>query len=60
MLNVAAPLMLAWDWAWIPAGVSIVLTVVRTALGDRTLRSELDGYKEYASRVPKRLVPGLW
>jgi len=60
ILNVAAPLMLASHWAWIPAGVSIVLTVLRTALEDRTLRTELEGYEEYASRVPNRLVPGLW
>jgi protein-S-isoprenylcysteine O-methyltransferase Ste14 len=60
MLNVAAPLMLASDWAWIPAAVSIVLTVVRTALEDRTLRAELEGYGEYAGRVTNRLVPGVW
>ena len=60
ILLAATPLMLASDWAWIPAGVSIVLTVVRTALEDRMLRAELGGYEEYASRVPNRLVPGLW
>lgn len=39
----------------------IVLTlVVRTALEDRTLRTELDGYADYARRVRYRLVPGIW
>jgi protein-S-isoprenylcysteine O-methyltransferase Ste14 len=60
ILLAATPLMLASDWAWIPVAVSIALTIVRTALEDRTLRVELKGYQAYASRVPNRLVPGLW
>jgi protein-S-isoprenylcysteine O-methyltransferase Ste14 len=47
-------------WALVPAAVSCVLLVVRTALEDRTLRTELTGYEEYAQRVRYRLVPGLW
>jgi protein-S-isoprenylcysteine O-methyltransferase Ste14 len=39
--------------------VSLVL-VVRTALEDRTLQAELDGYAAYARRVRYRLVPGVW
>lgn len=39
--------------------VSAVL-VIRTALEDRTLQAELDGYVEYARKVRYRLVPGLW
>jgi protein-S-isoprenylcysteine O-methyltransferase Ste14 len=42
------------------AVITVALTVVRTALEDRTLRSELDGYEEYTHRVKYRLVPGLW
>ena len=34
--------------------------VARTALEDRMLRQELDGYEEYAQRVRQRLIPGLW
>jgi protein-S-isoprenylcysteine O-methyltransferase Ste14 len=33
---------------------------LRTALEDRTLRNELDGYAEYSKRVRYRLVPGVW
>jgi len=36
------------------------LMVVRTALEDRTLLEELDGYREYAERVRYRLIPGIW
>lgn len=33
---------------------------VRTALEDRALRADLDGYAEYAGSVRNRLVPGIW
>jgi protein-S-isoprenylcysteine O-methyltransferase Ste14 len=56
----AAPLLLGSLWALIPAGVTSVLLVVRTALEDRTLQEELAGYGEYAARVRYRLVPGVW
>jgi protein-S-isoprenylcysteine O-methyltransferase Ste14 len=29
-------------------------------LEDRMLATNLTGYREYAKRVPARLVPGLW
>jgi protein-S-isoprenylcysteine O-methyltransferase Ste14 len=57
---VSAPLLLGSAWAWIPAALCAVGVVVRTALEDRTLRRELEGYDEYARRVPFRLVPGIW
>ncbi|MGD0870518.1 MAG: isoprenylcysteine carboxylmethyltransferase family protein [Bryobacteraceae bacterium] len=60
ILNVAAPFMLASDWAWIPAGVCIVLTIVRTMLEDRTLCLELPGYTAFAERTRNRLIPGVW
>jgi len=39
--------------------LSLVL-VVRTALEDRTLQAELEGYAAYATRVRYRLLPGVW
>ena len=38
----------------------VAVTVLRTALEDRTLRQELDGYVAYAERVRYRLIPGVW
>jgi protein-S-isoprenylcysteine O-methyltransferase Ste14 len=38
----------------------VVNLFVRTALEDRTLQAELDGYKEYVARVRYRLIPGVW
>ncbi len=47
-------------WALVPGVLSGLLLLLRTALEDRTLQQELDGYAEYASRVPYRLLPGVW
>jgi protein-S-isoprenylcysteine O-methyltransferase Ste14 len=53
-------LALASLWALIPACIGAAGFVVRTELEDRTLRQDLDGYQEYADRVPYRLSPGIW
>lgn len=47
-------------WALIPAALVALIIVLRTALEDRTLQNELEGYKGYASRVRYRLIPGIW
>ncbi len=58
--NLATPILLDAPWTFVPAGVVAVLLVVRTALEDRTLRSELTGYAAYAAGTRARLVPGVW
>jgi protein-S-isoprenylcysteine O-methyltransferase Ste14 len=58
--NLAIPLVLGSWWTFIPALLTIVLTIIRTGLEDRTLHTELPGYKEYASEVRCRLIPGVW
>ena len=57
---VSAPLLLGSWWAFIPAAATLLGLVIRTALEDRTLREELDGYAAYAQKVRFRLVPGIW
>jgi protein-S-isoprenylcysteine O-methyltransferase Ste14 len=47
-----------WTWIW-SAALALVF-LYRTVLEDRTLRAELPGYEQYASRTRFRLVPGLW
>ena len=59
-LCVGIPLALGSYWALVPTALGVVVLVVRTALEDRTLQRELDGYKEYALRVCYRLIPGVW
>ncbi|MFO7638665.1 MAG: isoprenylcysteine carboxylmethyltransferase family protein, partial [bacterium] len=40
-------LLLGSAWALLPAGVAVILLVVRTSLEDRTLKAELTGYSDY-------------
>ena len=47
-------------WALIPAGVSVIILIIRAYLEDIILQRELPGYKEYAARVRFRLVPGIY
>jgi len=58
--NLATPVILSSLWAFIPVGVVVCITIIRTAFEDRTLQEELDGYKSYSKRVRYRLLPNLW
>jgi protein-S-isoprenylcysteine O-methyltransferase Ste14 len=60
LVELAIPIMLGSWWALIPGGLDAILFVVRTALEDKTLQAELDGYSDYAARVCYRLLPGVW
>jgi protein-S-isoprenylcysteine O-methyltransferase Ste14 len=57
---IALAVMLGSLWALVPAAVGLAAVIARTALEDRTLGRELDGYKAYAKRTRYRLVPGVW
>ena len=56
----APPIMLGSCWALLPALLATLSLIVRTALEDRMLQDELDGYAAYAARVRFRLVQYLW
>jgi protein-S-isoprenylcysteine O-methyltransferase Ste14 len=56
----AAPLILGSLWSLAVGCVIVGLVVWRTAMEDRTLRRELAGYEEFASRTQYRLAPGVW
>jgi protein-S-isoprenylcysteine O-methyltransferase Ste14 len=60
LFELAAPILLGSWWALIPGMLNAILFVVRTALEDKTLQAELDGYQDYAARVRYRLLPGVW
>ncbi len=60
VFELAAPVLLASWWAMIPSALGAVLLILRTGLEDRTLRTDLAGYAEYAGRVRFRLLPGVW
>ncbi len=54
------PIALGSWLAFIPSLVGAVTLIVRAALEDKTLQTELPGYREYVVRTRYRLVPGIW
>lgn len=54
------PLVLGSLWAYIPAGVMVLVLVIRTVREDRTLQKELPGYQDYSNQVRYRLAPYIW
>ena len=60
LYELAAPILFASWWTFVPSGVAAILLVLRTALEDRTLQAELSGYRDYALQVRYRLLPGIW
>jgi protein-S-isoprenylcysteine O-methyltransferase Ste14 len=57
---IGIPLILGSLWSFIPSFISIILTVIRTSLEDKTLTNELNGYVEYTHKTPYRLIPCIW
>jgi protein-S-isoprenylcysteine O-methyltransferase Ste14 len=58
--SLTVPLILGSWYALIPGGLAAMLMVARTALEDRLLKGELEGYDDYAQQVGYRLIPGVW
>ncbi len=58
--TLGAPLLFQSNWAFIVAGLFVVMFIVRTVLEDQTLLQELPGYREYADRVRWKFVKGIW
>ncbi len=56
----ASALALGSWWSLVPALAYSFVILRRTALEDRFLTEQLDGYKSYAENVRYRLVPGIW
>jgi protein-S-isoprenylcysteine O-methyltransferase Ste14 len=60
VFTLATPLILNSWWAFVPAAATAMVTALRTALEDRTLQNELEGYAAYARTVRYRLMPFVW
>jgi protein-S-isoprenylcysteine O-methyltransferase Ste14 len=60
LFELAVSFLLTSWWALVLGVVDSLLLILRTALEDRTLRKELEGYEIYAKEVRWRLLPGVW
>ena len=47
-------------WSLAAAGLMDLVYVLKALEEDRFLKRYLPGYAEYAGRVPRRLIPGVW
>jgi protein-S-isoprenylcysteine O-methyltransferase Ste14 len=54
------PLILGSRWGEIAALVLAAAIVLRLLDEERLLLARLPGYRDYVSRVRRRLIPGLW
>ncbi|HKA29747.1 MAG TPA: isoprenylcysteine carboxylmethyltransferase family protein [Candidatus Binatia bacterium] len=60
LMLLGSPLALG-SWCSIVPNVALgALLVHRTHLEERVLLAEFDGYRAYTTRVPARLLPGVW
>jgi len=60
LISAATPAALGSRSAFLPAVLLALAIAARTALEDRLLLRGLPGYRDYAARVPYRLLPGIW
>ena len=57
--TVGFPLLFGSLWSILPISILIIILVIRTILEDKTLKSELKGYVEYADKTKYMLIPYL-
>lgn len=60
IMSFATPLALGSLWSLIFSGIITIILIIRTALEDKTLSKELNGYAEYSEVVRYRLIPFIW
>ena len=56
----AMPIFLDSLWAFIPTGLLVIVIFLRTYMEDKTLQTEIPGYKEFSQKTKYRLLPGIW
>jgi len=56
----SVPFFMGSLWGLIPFGLTCLLIIIRTKLEDDTLKEELPGYRDFATKTRHRLIPGIW
>lgn len=60
LMFLPVPLILGSFWGLIPFALYPVVIIARIVDEEKLLEQELDGYKEYKSKVKYRLIPFIW
>jgi protein-S-isoprenylcysteine O-methyltransferase Ste14 len=58
--HLALPFALGAPWGLVPALIGCGCVLLRLRYEERVLAAELSGYRDYARRVPWRLLPHVW
>jgi protein-S-isoprenylcysteine O-methyltransferase Ste14 len=58
--GLAIPFMLEALWALVPTLILLAALIWRTAMEDKVLMEQLEGYAGYAGRTRFRLIPWVW
>lgn len=59
-MYMVTPILFESGWIFVPSLLTIIVTVVRTALEDQPLQEKLPGFQAYTQKVRYHLFPGLW
>lgn len=57
---ISIPFITGSIWCIITTIIAVILLFIRTYLEDKTLSSELEGYKEYMKKTKNRIIPKIW
>ncbi len=60
LMAMATPLALGSIYALLMSFLVMIIFIIRTALEDKTLLKELEGYEGYSKKVKYRLIPFIW
>jgi protein-S-isoprenylcysteine O-methyltransferase Ste14 len=60
LIAISIPLILGSAWAFIPAGISMMLNIVHAVAIDTHRFEEYSWYYEYTKKVPFMMVPLIW
>lgn len=57
---ISIPFITGSVWCAITTIIAIILLFIRTYLEDKTLLSELEGYRAYSEKTKYRIIPTIW
>ena len=60
LMIITTPVALGSIYALLMSLLVMIIFIIRTAMEDKTLLNELEGYKEYSQRVKYKLIPLIW
>ncbi len=60
LIALSLPLILGSVWAFIPAGIVIILTIVHAVISENHRFNKYEWYYEYTKEVPYMMIPVIW